>query len=287
MNKTLILTFDLEEWFHLCLDDTTSSWDKYERRFEKNTDYLLEVLDQNNVKATFLVLGWIARQYPEIIRKISENGHDIGTHSNLHNLVYEQSLKEFEKDLVESLNTLEEVISKKILIYRAPAFSINTQSKWALEIIAKNGISFDLSLFQGHHTLGGISGKKINEPFYINTQSGKILEYPMSITKILGLTFATCGGGYFRLLPFSITKALLHHSEYKMTYFHPRDFDYGQPRLPMSAIKYFKTYVGLLSSKSKFKKLLENFNPISLSEDLRTRDLDKLKIIELESLGRR
>ena len=97
MNKSLILTFDLEEWFHLCLDDTPSSWDKYERRFEKNTDYLLETLDQNNVKATFLVLGWIARKYPEIIRKISENGHDVGSHSNTHDLVYEQSEEEFEK----------------------------------------------------------------------------------------------------------------------------------------------------------------------------------------------
>ena len=285
MNKTLILTFDLEEWFHLCLDDVSSSWDKYEKRFEKNTDYLLEILDQNNVKATFLVLGWIARKYPQIIRKISENGHDVGSHSNVHDLVYEQSEEEFEKDLLESLKILEDVTNKKILIYRAPGFSINTQSKWALEIMAENGISCDLSLFQGHHSLGGISGKRINEPFYINTQSGKILEYPMSLTKIFGLTFATCGGGYFRLLPFSITKLLLSQNEYRMTYFHPRDFDYGQPRLSMSAIKYFKTYVGLISSKSKFKKLLEDFNPISISEDLRTRELDKLQIVELESLG--
>ena len=285
MNKTLILTFDLEEWFHLCLDDLTSSWDKYERRFEKNTDYLLEILDQNNVKATFLVLGWIAKQYPEIIRKISENGHDIGSHSNNHGLVYEQSEQEFEADLIESLKILEDVTSKKISIYRAPAFSINVQSKWALEIIAENGISCDLSIFQGDRNLGGISGEKIDEPFYINTQFGKILEYPMSLTKILGLTFATCGGGYFRLLPFSITKALLRKNDYKMTYFHPRDFDYGQPRLSMPAIKYFKTYVGLLSSKSKFKKLLENFNPISISEDLRIRELDKLQIIELGALG--
>jgi len=285
MNKTLILTFDLEEWFHLCLDETTSSWDKYERRFEKNTNYLLEILDQNNVKATFLVLGWIAKQYPKIIRKISENGHDIGSHSNLHKLVFEQSEEEFKEDLIESLKILEDVTSKKISIYRAPAFSINFQSKWAFEIIAKNGISCDLSLFQGRHSLGGISGKKIDEPFYINTQSGRILEYPMSLTNILGLTFATCGGGYFRLLPFSITKKLLRQNEYSMTYFHPRDFDYGQPRLSMSAVKYFKTYVGLLSSKSKFKKLIENFNPISISEDLRVRELDKLKVIELESLG--
>ena len=285
MNKSLILTFDLEEWFHLCLDEAPSSWDKYERRFEKNADYLLETLDQNNVKATFLVLGWIARKYPEIIRKISENGHDVGSHSNVHNLVYEQSEEEFEKDLTESLKILEDVTSKKISIYRAPAFSINTQSKWALEIIAENGINCDLSLFQGHHSLGGIAGKTIDEPFYINTQSGKILEYPMTLTKIFGLTFATCGGGYFRLLPFSIIKALLKQNEYRMTYFHPRDFDYGQPRISMSAMKYFKTYVGLLSSKSKFQQLLENFNPISLSEDLRIRELDKLQIIELESLG--
>ncbi len=285
INKSLILTFDLEEWFHLCLDDEPPSWDKYERRFEKNVDYLIETLDQSNIKATFLVLGWIASKYPKIIRKISENGHDIGSHSNIHDLVFQQSEKEFEKDLIESLKILEDVTGSKISIYRAPAFSINARSKWALEIIAANGINYDLSLFQGHHSLGGISGKTIPQPFYINTGSGKILEYPMTLTKILGLTFATCGGGYFRLLPFGLIKALLKRNEYKMTYFHPRDFDYGQPRISMPALRYFKTYVGLSSSKSKFQKLLEDFSPVSLSQDLKVRELDKLQTIELKSLG--
>jgi len=285
MENSVILTVDLEEWFHLCLEDSTSSWDVYERRFEKNTDYILEILDQNNVKATFLVLGWIATKYPEVIRKISENGHDIGSHSNIHDLVYDQSKKEFEKDLKKSIKTLEDIISKDILIYRAPSFSINTNSKWALEILVENGIKFDLSLFQGAHSLGGISGENINEPFYINTKSGKILEYPVSVTKIFGQSFATCGGGYFRLFPFSLTSLLLRKNEYNMTYFHPRDFDYSQPRISMSAIKYFKTYVGLSSSKSKFNRLIENFNMISISEDLRTRELAKLQTIELKSLG--
>jgi peptidoglycan-N-acetylglucosamine deacetylase len=284
MNRTLILTFDLEEWFHLCLENSFS-WDSYERRFEKNTDYLLEILDKNNVKATFLVLGWIAKQYPEIIRKISENGHDVGSHSNVHDLVYNQSKKEFEADLIESLEILEDITGKKILMYRAPAFSITSKSKWALEILAKNGIHYDLSLFPGSHKLGGISGVEMSEPFYINTKSGRILEYPISTTKIFGQTFATCGGGYFRLLPYTLTDILLRKSKYNMTYFHPRDFDYSQPRLSMSTMKYFRTYVGLLSSKSKFKKLLENFNTISVSEDLKIRELSMLQSIDLHSLG--
>ena len=285
MNNSLILTFDLEEWFHLCLDDEPASWDQYENRFEKNTNYLLEILNDHGVKATFLVLGWIAKKYPKLIKEISENGHDIGSHSNLHELIYNQSIKEFEADLKESLKILEDIISKKITIYRAPAFSINSSSKWALDIIAENGIKYDMSLFQGHHSLGGITGEKIDEPFYINTSYGRILEYPMTLTKILGLSFATCGGGYFRLLPFSVMKTLLNHNEYRMTYFHPRDFDYEQPRVSMPTLRYFKTYVGLSSSRSKFKKLLNNFSPISLSEDLRSRELGKLRTIELERLG--
>ncbi|MBT3993841.1 MAG: DUF3473 domain-containing protein, partial [Gammaproteobacteria bacterium] len=123
------------------------------------------------------------------------------------------------------------------------------------------------------------------EPFFIETSSGTLLEYPISITDILNVSFATCGGGYFRLLPYQIIRQLLKRKSYRMTYFHPRDFDYNQPRIKMSPIKYFKTYIGLKSSKEKLIKLVTDFRAISLSEDLKQRDMTALPIIDIEQLG--
>ena len=133
--------------------------------------------------------------------------------------------------------------------------------------------------------MGGIKGNSVNEPFFINTDFGKLLEYPMSVTRFLGLTFASCGGGYFRLLPFPIIKNLIKDKSYNMTYFHPRDFDNNQPRINMPPLRYFKTYVGLSSSKLKFKKILDTFDAISVSQDLKRRDLSSSKVIDLEHLG--
>jgi peptidoglycan-N-acetylglucosamine deacetylase len=286
MNDSIILTFDLEEWFHLCLaDDTTDKWSSHEKRFKENIDFLLELLNSKNIKATFLVLGWIAKEYPEVIKEISTQGHDIGSHSYFHELIYNQSYDQFKEDLNKSLAILEDITEKQIEIYRAPAFSINDQTKWALELLLERGIRYDLSLFQGNHSLGGISGIKINEPFFIETPSGTLLEYPISITDILNVSFATCGGGYFRLLPYEIIRQLLKRKSYRMTYFHPRDFDYLQPRIKMSPIKYFKTYIGLKNSKEKLIKLVNDFRAISLSQDLKQRDMTDLTTIDINQLG--
>ena len=286
MKDSIILTFDLEEWFHLCLaDDSIDEWINHEKRFKENIDFLLELLNSKNIKATFLVLGWIAKEYPEVIKEISTQGHDIGSHSYFHELIYNQSYNQFKEDLNKSLTILENITEKQIEIYRAPAFSINNQTKWALELLIERGIRYDLSLFQGKHSLGGISGIKINEPFFIETSSGTLLEYPISITDILNVSFATCGGGYFRLLPYELIKQLLKRKSYRMTYFHPRDFDYFQPRIKMSPMKYFKTYIGLKSSKEKLIKLITDYRAISLSQDLKQRDITGLATINIEQLG--
>ena len=128
MKNEIILTFDLEEWFHLCLDDHPDTWDEYEDRFEENIDFILSALDAQGCNATFLVLGWIAKKYPKIIKKIYEQGHDIGSHSNNHELIYQQSKIEFERDLTDSISIVEDIIGNKVSIYRAPAFSINNDN---------------------------------------------------------------------------------------------------------------------------------------------------------------
>ena len=160
---------------------------------------------------------------------------------------------------------------------------ITEKNKWAFEVLYELGITKDCSVFPAGRAHGGLPEYKVAKPSLIKYNGISLKEFPINTHKILGKHFIFSGGGYFRLLPYKKIKSWTEKSNYVMTYFHPRDFDYGQPRISMSTMKYFKTYVGLFSSKSKFQKLLENFNPICLSEDLRIRELDKLQIIELES----
>jgi polysaccharide deacetylase family protein (PEP-CTERM system associated) len=230
---------------------------------ERIFEILYECSDQ---KATFFCLGWIAKKYPEIIKKIIANGHEIGTHSFAHQLVYEQKPKEFEKDLQLSIDILEDISGTKIKSYRSPGFSITHNTKWAFEILLNCGISIDCSIFPANRAHGGFQEKTKSTPFIIKTQSGKLLEFPMNTRSILGISFVFSGGGYFRLLPYNLIKQMMTTSEYVMTYFHPRDFDAEQPLIDdLSLKRKFKSYYGLKGSSKKLKKLLNDFDFITLS----------------------
>ena len=133
-----ILTFDIEEWFHL-LDHkgtkTELEWGNYEKRIHSNMERIFHILEKSNQKATFFCLGWIAEKYPEVIKEIISSGFEIGCHSNKHQLVFEQSPLEFENDVERAVNTLEDITGSKIKYYRAPGFSITEKNKWAFEIL--------------------------------------------------------------------------------------------------------------------------------------------------------
>ena len=137
------LTFDIEDWFHLLdvpfLEDP-NSWDKYESRINIGFNKILDICDKSNVKAIFFVLGWIADKYPNIVKSIDNRGHLIGSHGYHHKLVYKLTPKEFENDLVRSINSIEKVLGKKIKSFRAPGFSIGPNEDWAFNILAKNKV---------------------------------------------------------------------------------------------------------------------------------------------------
>jgi peptidoglycan-N-acetylglucosamine deacetylase len=145
-----ILTFDIEEWFHI-LDNhsakTEADWSTYDSRLQQNIERIFAMLERKNSKATFFVLGWIAEQYPEIIKAITEKGYEVGCHSSMHQLVYEQTPSAFAADLDRSLKTLEDISGKKVTYYRAPGFSIREQEAWAFEKLAAASIEVDCSVF--------------------------------------------------------------------------------------------------------------------------------------------
>lgn len=265
-----ILTFDIEDWFHLLDYKETrdeKEWLRYDVRIHANVNRILQLLDQKKLKATFFCLGWVAEKYPEIIRSISDQGHEIGSHSHMHGLVYEQNREVFKKDLQSSIRCIEDVIGEKVHSYRAPGFSLTEECLWAYEVLQEEGLSIDCSLFPANRAHGGMPSIKIAEPCILDFGGYEIKEFPMNFYKIGPARIVFSGGGYFRVFPYPLVRFFFGQSDYVMTYFHPRDFDSEQPMIDgLSMARKFKSYYGLSGSFQKFTKILDDFDFISLGE---------------------
>jgi len=260
-----ILTFDIEEWFHCDFISSDKNWSNYEVRIHKSTDFILDVLSKDNRKATFFILGWIAEKYPEIVKKIYAEGHEIGCHSMKHELVHRMTPNQFREDTNRALNEIEQIVGEKIIMYRAPAFSITKETPWAFEILNELGITHDASIFPSKHDYGGFPEFGNSEPSIIETNGIQIKEFPMNTYKFLNKSIVFSGGGFFRLFPYYLIKKWTSDSDYVMTYFHPRDFDKGQPMLQhLPLLRKFKSYYGLKGSVPKFKKYISDFNTTSI-----------------------
>ena len=155
-----ILTFDIEDWFHLLDNDSTLTdrqWGRFAPRIEQNTDRILKLLSAKNVRATFFCLGWIAKKHPHVIKTIHAAGHEIGSHSYSHRLIYKQTLEQFRQDTLRSIDVLENLTGTKVRAYRAPGFSITSRNPWAFEVLAENGIEIDSSVFAARRAHGGFA----------------------------------------------------------------------------------------------------------------------------------
>ncbi len=283
-----ILTFDIEEWFHLLECENTAdekNWENFECRIFTNTERILNLLESKKQKATFFCLGWIARKYPQIIRSIDAGGHQIGAHSDLHKLAYQQSREEFINDLKVCMESIEQISGKKVNCYRAPGFSLKKENKWILEELINLGIIYDSSIFPVKRAHGGFHQFPFQEPCTININGKFIREFPINTLNILSKQIIFSGGGYFRLLPYSLIKYLVKNSNYMMTYFHPRDFDINQPVIDnLSTFKRFKSYYGLKNSFSKFSKLINENEFFSLEDADSNIIWEKAKKIDIDKL---
>ncbi|CAN4273109.1 pepcterm_polyde, polysaccharide deacetylase family protein, PEP-CTERM locus subfamily [Methylophilaceae bacterium] len=262
-----ILTFDIEDWFHILDHEetaSTNSWHNYDSRLEFNALRILDFLDRKGIKATFFCLGWIAERYPEIVRRIVELGHELGSHSHIHQLVYNQRPKEFRDDLKMSLSILEDVSCQKITAYRAPGFSVTRETPWMFDELIEAGVTHDCSIFPISRAHGGFVGAP-SKPFILERSGCELKAFPMSTYSLLGRPVVFSGGGYFRLLNYQIIKHMMNKSDYVMTYFHPRDFDPDQPMIPgLNRLRRFKSYVGLKGSLNKLDRLVDDFEFCSL-----------------------
>ena len=280
-----ILTFDVEEWFHLLDNESTRSeeqWRTYEVRIHKNIDRIFRILEDTDTKATFFVIGWIARTYPEIVRRIAEK-YEIGSHTMNHQLVWQQTPEEFRKDADSSIKLLQDLTGRQVRYFRAPGFSIRESESWAFEIIHDLGIEIDCSVFPAHHAHGGMPSYGNGEPAIIEVGGKRIKEFPISTKEIFGHPLIYSGGGYFRLFPYRmIHKWASEDKDYILSYIHPRDLDPGQPMikgLPIS--RKFKSYVGLRGAEAKLRRLLTDFDFTDIATADKAFDWSKSRIIEL------
>ncbi|MFC4922179.1 MULTISPECIES: polysaccharide deacetylase family protein [Bradyrhizobium] len=264
------MTFDIEDWFHLLEHEETANehqWSRFESRIQRNTDQILECLAEADVKATFFCLGWIGRNHPQVIKAIHQAGHEIGSHSDKHSLVYRLTPSQFQEDLLRSIRSLEDITGQRIRAYRSPGFSITANSTWAFSLLAENGIEWDSSIFASKHSHGGLPSFNSRRPTIIEYNGARMKQFPVVPSTLFGRQINFAGGGYFRLLPYPLIRHLMSNSSYVMTYFHPRDFDPGQPLVPgLPPYRAFKSYVGLRSSLQKFKTLLMDFNFVSIGD---------------------
>lgn len=280
-----ILTFDIEEWFHILDNDSTKTveeWSNYETRIHSNVDKIFNLLAKSNLKATFFVVGWIAEKYPEVLNKIDKLGYEIGSHTNMHQLMYEQKRNEVQQDLKRSIDIIQSITGKKVTAFRAPGFSITEKNKWAFEVLAENGITHDSSVFPAGRAHGGFPSFSKAEPSIIKINGYELKEFPINTVPILGKKWIYSGGGYFRVTPYPFIKKWSNSSDYIMTYFHPRDFDKDQPMIEgLSRIRRFKSYYGLGNCMNKLERWTSEFSFVDLRNANQMIDWSKAPLVEL------
>lgn len=280
-----ILTFDIEEWFHLLANTNTKTekeWANFESRIHQNMDRILDFLDERNQKATFFCLGWIAKKYPEVIREIDQRGFEIGSHTQRHQLIYEQRKEEFRDDLQASVHILEDITGKKVSSFRAPGFSLTSDVLWALDELILMGIDIDSSIFPAQRAHGGISSFGVASPHVLHYNGINIKEFPINIKSIFGRKIVFSGGGYFRLFPYCLLKNWTAKASYVMTYFHPRDFDNNQPMIEsLSLVRKFKSYYGLNGAMYKLEKYTNDFEFVDLKRANELIDWNQVPVVEI------
>ncbi len=280
-----ILTFDIEEWFHLLDFEATRTeveWGKYEVRIYDNVERLLSILEDTDTKATFFIIGWVAKTYPDIIRRIAEK-YQIGCHTMNHQLVWQQTPEEFHEDVSAGVKMLEDITGKKVECFRAPGFSIRESEGWAYEILADLGIKYDCSVFPAGHAHGGMPSYPKAAPGVIDYKGIQMKEFPVGFKTVAGKHIIFSGGGYFRLFPYPLIKRWSKESsDYMMAYIHPRDLDAGQPMLEgLPLTRKFKSYVGLGGAEKKLRKWLSEFRFVDIETASGLVDWEKAAVVKL------
>lgn len=290
-----ILTFDIEEWYleKAYFGAKESKYAEYDRLL----DEILAKLQEVGLKGTFFCVGKLASDFPAVIRKIHDAGHEVGCHSNTHQWLNKMTYEQAMEDTHVAVDALQQCIGKKVESYRAPAFSIGRENKWAFEVLAANGITRDASVFPVSRDFGGFPEFTKIEPTMVKYNGIEIHEYPIATTKILGKEIAYSGGGYFRFFPYWYVEKEMKRATYSMTYFHLGDMNpvvsgvmtkadyegyFGEEgTLKARYLRYLKFNLGVKGNKAKLFKLLKNMSLNNVSEAESLIDWSKAPVVTL------
>ena len=249
-----ILTFDIEEWYIEKIFKG-GRYRKY-KQYDEMLDWILLSLDKYQLKATFFCVGELVLHFPDIIRRISDLGHEIGSHGNCHQWINKMTCKEFAKDTQQSVSLLEDLTGKKVKSFRAPAFSIGRDNSWAFEILAESGIEYDCSIFPTNRDFGGFPQFKSSIPSIIECNGVELKELPICPQIVMGKSIPFSGGGYFRLFPLFLQRLWLHNMDYVMFYFHINDLIEEKSGF-MSRIEYENYFKEVGTLKNRISRYLK------------------------------
>ena len=259
------MSVDVEDYFQVSAFEnivSRSEWDKIKHRIVNNTMRILDLFSENDVKATFFMLGWVAERYPELLKRIVNDGHELASHGYEHIRATEQTPKQFRDDVTKTKKLLEDLSGKEIKGYRAASYSIGSNNLWAIDEIANAGYRYSSSIYPIKHDLYGMP----NAPrFAFRHEKNQLLEIPITTVMFAGRKLPCGGGGFFRLFPYSYSRWAIQrvNKNDKQTanfYFHPWEIDTGQPRFVNAPVKSrFRHYFNINKMESRLKKLMHDF----------------------------
>jgi polysaccharide deacetylase family protein (PEP-CTERM system associated) len=259
------MTVDVEDYFQveaLSRAVPRKDWDAIPSRVEIGVGRLLELFDRAQVKATFFVLGWIAERHPAMIRRIVESGHELASHGVQHDRADRQTRAEFRADVRRSKKMLEDLGGVAVKGYRAATFSIGASNLWTHDVLAEEGFAYSSSIYPIAHDLYGMPDAP-RAPFRAGGKG--LLEVPLTTLRCLGRNWPASGGGYFRLLPYAVSRWSLgrvnaREGRAAVFYLHPWEIDPGQPRVPGLSLKSgFRHYLNLARMERRLERLLGDF----------------------------
>ena len=259
------MTVDVEDYFQVSAFEryiSRDSWDRQECRVERNVDRILELFDVHGVKATFFTLGWITERYPQMVRRIVEQGHELASHGWSHVRVTQQKQEQFRQDVTRTKGLLEDVSGVSVIGYRAASYSIGESNLWALDVLQETGHRYSSSIYPIKHDLYGMP----NAPrFAFQPIEGDLLEFPVTTIRLGDRNFPCGGGGWFRLFPYAAMRWALRRvnqvdQQSAIFYFHPWEIDPGQPRQQgLDAKTRFRHYLNLGRMEDRLIRLLGDF----------------------------
>ncbi|HEV8109047.1 MAG TPA: XrtA system polysaccharide deacetylase [Burkholderiales bacterium] len=258
------LSVDVEDYFQvsaLAPHIPRADWDRIPCRVERNVDTILSLFAESGARATFFTLGWIAERYPELVRRIVAEGHELASHGYGHLRIHEQTPADFAQDIGRAKALLEDLSGTPVKGYRAPSFSIGPRTLWAFECIAQAGYRYSSSVYPVRHDLYGMP----DAPRFPYRPRADLLEIPVTTAAVLNRNLPAGGGGYFRLLPYAASRALIRRVNQvdrrsAIFYFHPWEIDPAQPRVQGAGVKArFRHYVNLRRTEPRLRRLLRDF----------------------------